>query len=168
MSDVLKRRVLGGSRSVKRVYTYCPNLTYLDVSHCGTLNWSCVTELVKHCPRLQHLQIAYCSSINDKALGAIAGSPFGETQGLLHLRTLDVTGCNQITDKGLRMLQKCHVRAFAPAPAGSRVIGPGTSVLRAAFLQPGTSHETDGACGRLLSASGWRRFEFPSARDSPI
>ena len=131
---------------MKRVYTYCPNLTYLDVSHCGTLNWSCMTQLVKRCPRLQHLHISYCSLINDKALGAIAGSPFGETQGLPQLRTLDVTGCNQVTDKGLRMLQKCHVRAPSLVVRSPPCNNP-SAYCQPAFLGPRGNYHVSFASG---------------------
>jgi hypothetical protein len=101
-------------RSVKRLAKYCPNLKHLDVSHCGNLNWKSLANLVESCPRLQHLVLAYCGSVNNKALGQIAGSPYGETQGLRFLKTLDISGCNQVTDAGLQMLQKCYVRALRP------------------------------------------------------
>ena len=39
----------------------------------------------------------------------IAGAPFGTTNGLRHLCTLDVTGNDRVTNKGIVALQKCEM-----------------------------------------------------------
>jgi len=92
---------------VKEVYKHCPNITWLDVSHCTSLEARTFTKLMERCTKLETLIVSYCG-LDDRALLQIAGAPYGTTSGLKHLVTLDVAGNDRITDKGVSALVRCE------------------------------------------------------------
>mmetsp|Transcript_29032 Transcript_29032/g.40092 ORF Transcript_29032/g.40092 Transcript_29032/m.40092 type:complete len:392 (+) Transcript_29032:105-1280(+) len=94
--------------TVKNVYRNCPYIQSLDVSHCSSLAKRAITKLVDRCRLLKHLNVAYCRNVGDSCLAQIGGAPFGTTQGLQYLESLDLTDCEKVSDGGIYPLTKCR------------------------------------------------------------
>ncbi|RUP20866.1 hypothetical protein BC936DRAFT_139223 [Jimgerdemannia flammicorona] len=62
-----------------------------------------LVALVDNCTGISRLQLAQCGAVTDMILARIARRLGGK------LRTLNVSGCGALTDRGLRSLAGCHV-----------------------------------------------------------
>lgn len=85
-------------RSVLMITPLCPNLICLDFSQNQVCD-STVKQIVQQCPLLQDLNLCEykCwSNLTDDGLSSVAE--------LLHLRTLDLSYSNRITDQGITYL----------------------------------------------------------------
>ncbi|GFO41641.1 F-box/lrr-repeat protein 20 [Plakobranchus ocellatus] len=72
----------------------------LDLRGCKNVKNDCIRKIVRNCPRLSKLVLANCPHISDLALTEIA------THLKTTLRTLELCGCNNVTDQGLITLAK--------------------------------------------------------------
>mmetsp|Transcript_13156 Transcript_13156/g.15954 ORF Transcript_13156/g.15954 Transcript_13156/m.15954 type:complete len:371 (-) Transcript_13156:52-1164(-) len=107
----LKHLHVGNTRITKKtfksVYKHCPNIETLDVSFCASINSKSMRKLAERCPRINNLNLAHCASVGDKEMREVGGIE-GRTVGLRYLKTLDITGCEKLTDKGIRGLYRCR------------------------------------------------------------
>ena len=84
--------------TIKVIAKKCPQLKRLCLSFCCSLTDAFVEALTEGCPFIQTLDCSYCgNAITDDSLSVLA-------QGLPKLRSLNIRGCVQVTDHGIKLL----------------------------------------------------------------
>jgi len=76
-----------------------PELMYLNLTRCGTLNDTDVSRMSLVFKKLVWLGLGQNTLLTDAAMGALA-------KNLFHLEYLNISGCTRLTDKGLLMVVK--------------------------------------------------------------
>lgn len=111
---------------VHLVRVYATRLTDLDLSHCALVTDEALVALGCHCTSLVALKLASCAMVSDNGLIRLVESPptsegdqhrlvsdlpFAndeqESPCCVKLRTLDISGCYQITNDGLAAIARC-------------------------------------------------------------
>lgn len=103
----------------------CPNLKFLDLSYCLNITEEGISEILKRCSEIRYLRIKCCSGIktllidyepsNLEVLCARELSIDDDGLAMIgnrcsRLLQLDLTGCSNVTAKGVReVVQKCRV-----------------------------------------------------------
>ncbi|XXG51972.1 hypothetical protein AAC387_Pa03g0410 [Persea americana] len=105
--------------TLERIGTLCPELSSLDVSRCWSITGVGIGGIGKHCTKITELRIDRCRKVRNlgsdlqfSKLEVLMASASGiEDEGLemigrgcQRLRILDVNGCLEVTEKGLRQL----------------------------------------------------------------
>ncbi|MCF7899175.1 hypothetical protein K9L05_00815 [Candidatus Babeliales bacterium] len=75
-----------------------PNIRSVDLSGCTQITDTGLQSLA-NCHKLRHLNLSFCNKITVASLILILDAP-------CNLKTIDITGCTQITDANLQKLKK--------------------------------------------------------------
>ncbi|XP_055591236.1 uncharacterized protein LOC129743276 [Uranotaenia lowii] len=78
---------------IKRLFSTQTKLTYLDLTSSTGINDACLVILVENCPLIHTLKLRRCWLISDEGVENI--------HTLKHLRILDISGCERISDYGI-------------------------------------------------------------------
>ncbi|XP_057295993.1 dynein regulatory complex subunit 6-like isoform X1 [Hydractinia symbiolongicarpus] len=89
---------------IKEITVGCPSLLYVNMSRTEISDAS-LRHLSRDCNSLQYLNIAHCANISNRGLHYLASG-----KGSQKLIYLDMSGCDQITRDGFKMLSKGCVR----------------------------------------------------------
>jgi len=89
-----------GDGTAKALAKHCPGLKKLNMRGVSNLSDAAIVPLAKACQQLQWLNFDGCRFITDAAMAALS-----HCAGLTHL---DVSGCKQVTDRGvIKLARSC-------------------------------------------------------------
>ncbi|KAI9684214.1 MAG: SCF ubiquitin ligase complex subunit [Trizodia sp. TS-e1964] len=85
-----------GDDSIIAFAYHCPHMLEIDLQNCKNITDTSVTALITYASHLRELRLAHCSLITDEAF-----SRLNNYRSFDSLRILDLTACDDLTDKAV-------------------------------------------------------------------